>query len=159
MPRVYPLEVRLFAVKKKKLGHSWDRVAELIREEFKIEPPNRRQMGVWLKNLSLTEGVERALVEDAGKKAEIAKAQALTRVVDGLIPTLLAARDYSGEEFEYSGWRWFFQAVEEVLGRDKFERFTSRYFKEPKAEVQPPTEAHPPEERESKEKEEATDEG
>ena len=159
MPRVYPLEVRLFAVEKKKMGYTWDRVADLIREEFKIEPPNRRQMGVWLKKLSSGEGLERAFIEDAAKKAEVAKGQALTRVVEGLIPTLLAARDYSGEEFEYSGWRWFFQAVEEVLGRDKFERFTSRYFKEPKAEVQPPTEAHPLEERESKEKEEATDEG
>jgi len=113
-------------------------------------------MGVWLKNLSFTEGLKRAFVEDAWKKAEIAKGQTLTRVVDSLIPTLLAARDYSGEEFEYSGWRWFFQAIEEVLGRDKFERFISRYFKEPKVEVQPPIETHPLEEWESKEKEEGT---
>jgi hypothetical protein len=52
----------------------------------------------------------------------------------------LAAKEYTGEEFEYSGWRWFFQAVEEVLGREKFERFVARYFKEQKGgvEVLPP---------------------
>ena len=49
MPKMYPLEVRLFAVEKKRMGHSWDRVAELISQEFKIKPPSRRQMGIWLK--------------------------------------------------------------------------------------------------------------
>jgi len=143
MPKVYPLEVRLFAVEKKRMGHSWDRVAELISQEFKIKPPNRRQMAVWLKDLTMTEGLREAFAEDAKKKIEIAKGQALTRVVEGLIPTLLAAREYSGEEFEYSGWRWFFQAVEGVLGRDKFERFIGRYFKEPKVELSPPAAEKP----------------
>lgn len=49
MPRKYPVEVRVFAVQKKKQGHSWDKVRELMRQEFKIEPPTARQMGKWLK--------------------------------------------------------------------------------------------------------------
>ncbi len=140
MPKIYPLEVRLFAVERKKQGHSWDRVAELIRQEFKIQPPNRRQMGKWLKDLSVEENLKQAFSEEAKKKAEVAKGQALRQVIDGLIPTLLAAKGYTGEEFEYSGWKWFFQAVEEVLGRDKFERFVDRYLKEPKpgGELPPP---------------------
>ena len=157
MPKIYPLEVKLFAIEKKKQGHSWDRVAELISEEFKIRPPNRRQMGIWLKDLSITEGLKQAFVEDAKKKAEVAKEQTLRQVIDGLIPALLAAKsEYSSEEFEYSGWRWFFLAQEGILGRDKFERFISRYFKEPKVEVRPLIETHPLQEWESKEKEEGT---
>jgi hypothetical protein len=148
MPKAYPLEVRLFAVEKKRMGYSWDRVAELVSQEFKIKPPNRRQMAVWLKDLTTREGIRNAFAEDARKKIEIAKAQTLTRVVEGLIPTLLAAKEYSGEEFEYSGWRWFFQAVESMLGRDKFQRFIDRYFKEPVPEFLPSatvkSEAAPP---------------
>ncbi len=131
MPKVYPLEVRLFAVEKKRQGHSWDKVADLIREEFKIQPPSRRQMGLWLKGLSLTESTQQPFLEDAKKKAEHAKVQALDQTVHGLLPCLLAARD-AGEDIEYSGWRWFFQVLERALGgRDKFNRFIKRYFQEP----------------------------
>jgi len=140
MPKIYPLEVKLFAVEKRMAGHSWDRVSELVSEEFKIQHPSRRQMSKWQKELSITQGLKQAFAEDARKKAEVAKGETLRQVIDGLIPTLLAAQEYTREEFEYSGWRWFFQAVEEVLGRKKFENFVDRYFKEPKtgAELPPP---------------------
>ena len=49
MPKTYPVEVRLFVVDKKREGHSWDRIAELVKQEFKIEPPGRRQMSKWVK--------------------------------------------------------------------------------------------------------------
>ncbi|MFC1911029.1 hypothetical protein ACFLXC_07155, partial [Chloroflexota bacterium] len=136
MPKVYPFEVRLFAVEKKRQGHSWDKIAELIREEFKIQSPNRRQMSVWLKDLSLTEGLQRAFSEDTKKKAELVKVQALDQTVHGLLPHLWAARD-AGEDIEYSGWRWFFQMVERVIGgRAKFMRFAERYFKEPEVSIE-----------------------
>ena len=49
MPKKYPVEVRLFAVQKKAEGHSWDRVAEMVRENFGLNPPpSRRQMTKWV---------------------------------------------------------------------------------------------------------------
>ncbi len=148
MPKIYPLEVKLFTVEKRKAGHSWDRVSELVSEEFKIQRPSRRQMSKWQKELSITEGLKQAFSEDARKKAEVAKGETLRQVIDGLIPTLLAAKEYSGEEFEYSGWRWFFQAVEEVLGRTKLEQYLDRYFKESKAKAElPPPNTKPKETR------------
>jgi len=138
MPKIYPLEVKLFAVEKRRAGHSWDRVSELVSEEFKIQRPSRRQMSKWQKELSITEGLKQVFSEDVRKKAEVAKGETLRQVIDGLIPTLLAAREYTGEEFEYSGWRWFFQAVEGVLGRAKLKRFLDRYFNEPKAVAEIP---------------------
>lgn len=50
MPKKYPVEVRLFAVRKKVEGHSWDRVAEMLRQNFGLDsPPSRRQMTKWVK--------------------------------------------------------------------------------------------------------------
>ncbi len=149
MPKIYPLEVKLFTVEKRKAGHSWDRVSELVSEEFKIQRPSRRQMSKWQKELSITEGLKQAFSEDAKKKAEVAKGETLRQVIDGLIPTLLAAKEYTGEGFEYSGWRWFFQAVEEVLGRTKLEQYLDRYFKESKAKAElPPPNTKPKETQE-----------
>jgi len=51
MPKKYPVEVRLFAVQKKRDGHSWDRVVEMLRQEFDLDPPpSRRQMTKWAKS-------------------------------------------------------------------------------------------------------------
>ena len=50
MPKKYPVEVRLFAVQKKAEGHSWDRVAEMVMQNFGFDrPPSRRQMTKWVK--------------------------------------------------------------------------------------------------------------
>jgi len=145
MPKMYPLEVRLFAVEKKKQGNSWDKVAEVIRQEFQIQPPNRRQMGKWLKDLSITDGLKQAFSEDAKKKIELVKIQALDQTVHGLLSHLWAARD-AGEEIEYSGWRWFFQMLERALGgRAKFMRFVERYSQEPEVSIETLTQGMQPE--------------
>lgn len=50
MPKKYPVEVRLFAVQKKQEGHSWDRVAEMVKQNFGLDPPpSCRQMIEWKK--------------------------------------------------------------------------------------------------------------
>lgn len=49
MPKKYPVEIRLFAVQKKAEGHSWDKVAAMVREKFALDsPPSRRQMAKWV---------------------------------------------------------------------------------------------------------------
>ena len=54
MPKKYPVEVRLFAVQKKREGHSWDRVAEMVRQNFGLDSaPSRRQMTKWVTKNSL----------------------------------------------------------------------------------------------------------
>jgi len=138
MPKMYPLEVRLFAIQKREQGHSWNRVAELIREEFKIQPPARRQMGKWMKDLSARDELKQALSEEATKKADAAKVEALAQVTNGLLPRLWMAKD-AGEDIEYSGWKWFFSIQESVLGSVKFRRFIKQYLEEQKGSSELPT--------------------
>jgi hypothetical protein len=48
MPKTYPVEVRLFALQKKKEGHTWDKVAEMVKQNFGLDPPpSKRQMTKW----------------------------------------------------------------------------------------------------------------
>jgi hypothetical protein len=54
MPKKYPIEVRLFAVRKREEGHSWNRIADMVRENFHLDPPpSQRQMIEWVTSSSL----------------------------------------------------------------------------------------------------------
>ena len=133
MPKKYAIEVRLFAVQRKAEGHSWDRVAEMVMQNFSLDqPPSRRQMTKWVKDLD-REAINRALMEKAKKIAETTKGPVLTRVAEGLLPSLWQAMD-AGEHIEYPGWRWFFSVVEATLGSIKFWRFIDRYRDERKGQ-------------------------
>jgi len=85
MPRMFPVEVRLFVVEKKKEGHSWDRVIELVREQFKIDPPSRRQMVKWLKTTDRP-AINNALEQKAKKELDAKKGQAIAMAMDDLLP-------------------------------------------------------------------------
>lgn len=125
----YSLEVKLFALEKRRDGSGWGEVRRSIRERFGIEPPTIRAMQRWEKQLATRKDLAHALSEDARKKAEVAKMQTLTQVAGGLLPHLWVAKD-AGEDIESAGWKWFFSIVENVLGSEKFKRFLSEYLAE-----------------------------
>ena len=138
MPRMFPVEVRLFVVEKKKGGHSWDRVAELVQQEFKIRPPSRRQMVKWLKTTDRP-AIDHALEQKAKQELETRKGQAIAMAMDDLLPRLWKVRD-AGEDIEYHGWSWFFGIQENVLGSKKFWQFLERYKTERQGQPEyPPT--------------------
>ena len=125
MPKSFPVEVRLFVVDKKREGHSWDRVAELVKQEFKIEPPGRRQMGKWLTTTDRST-INHAIEQTANKELETKKGQAIAMAMDDLLPRLWKARD-AGEDIEYRGWSWFFDFQENVLGSKMFWQYLEKY--------------------------------
>ena len=72
MPKNYPVEVRVFAVQKKKEGHTWERVAEMVRQNFGLDSvPSRRQMTKWMAKTSVSDlvldRVGRELPKDAAQ--------------------------------------------------------------------------------------------
>ncbi len=125
----YSLEVKLFALEKRRNSRGWGEVRRAIRERFGIEPPTIRAVQRWEKQLATRADLTQALSEDARKKAEVAKMQTLTQVADGLLPHLWVAKD-TGEDIESAGWKWFFSIVEKVLGSEKFKRFLGEYLAE-----------------------------
>ena len=62
MPRKYSVEVRLFAVQRRMEGHSWDRIAEMLKQNFNlVSAPSRRQMTKWVTTNSLPDVVMREI--------------------------------------------------------------------------------------------------
>ncbi len=58
MPKKYPVEVRLFAIQKRSEGHTWERVAEMVRQNFGLDSvPSRRQMTKWVAKTSVSDVV------------------------------------------------------------------------------------------------------
>jgi len=122
----YSLDVKLFALEKRKGGTGWAEIRQTIGDRFEIEPPTVRAMQRWEKQLSSRENITQALSGYARKKAEATKMQTLTQVADSLLPHLWMAQD-ADEDIEAAGWKWFFSIVERVLGTEKFKRFIDEY--------------------------------
>jgi hypothetical protein len=125
MPKMFPVEVRLFVVDKKKEGHSWERVTELLQQQFNIDPPSRRQMVKWLKTTDRP-AINHVLDQKVKKELETKKGKAIAVAMEDLLPRLWKARDM-GEDVEYRGWSWFFGIQENVLGSKKYWQFLERY--------------------------------
>jgi hypothetical protein len=127
----YDVRIKLFAIDNRREGKTWGEVRRAIRANFAIDPPTVRAMQKWEKELG-REGLIRAVAQKTREEAEAAKREAVNRLIEGLIPRLLEAKD-AGEEIEYASWRWFFSVVESTLGSDKFRAFIDKYRSETKA--------------------------
>ncbi len=125
------LEVKLFALEKRKAGREWEDIRQAINDKFDIEPPTTRTMQRWEQQFANREGLTDVLTEEANKMAEVAKTEALTQVAGGLLSTLWVAKD-TDEDVESAGWKWFFSIVEKMLGSEKFRRFLKEYLTERK---------------------------
>ena len=111
MPKKYPVEVRLFAVQRKREGHSWDRVAEMVRQNFGLDPPpSRRQMTKWVTKGSLPDlvmkEINHRLPTFAPEWVGTQRDTLLKVIAEGLI----------GKDFGILMAKWMFSQLKEVLG-------------------------------------------
>jgi len=114
MPKKYPVEVRLFAVQKKREGHSWDRVAEMVRQNFSIDPPpSRRQMTKWVTKNSLPNVVMKEIDHRLPKYAP----EWLSTQQDVL--SKMIAEGMSGKDFGILTAKWMFSQMEALLGPER----------------------------------------
>jgi hypothetical protein len=118
MPKKYPLEVRLFAVQKRAQGHPWDRVAEMVQQEFSIDPPpSRRQMAKWAGKIasdSLSHLAMRKIHQDLPQF----EAEWLDRQQGPLLSVI--AEGLRGKDIGVVMAKWLFSEVEKVLGSERF---------------------------------------
>lgn len=114
MPKKYPVEIRVFAVQKKGEGHSWEKVAEMVRQNFSLNPaPSRRQMTKWIAKNSLPDVVMKEINHRLPKYApEWVRPQqdALTKVL---------AEGMRGKDFGILMAKWMFSQLKTVLGTQR----------------------------------------
>jgi len=114
MPKKYPVEVRLFAVQKKREGHSWDRVAEMVRQNFTLDSaPSRRQMTKWVTKNSLPNDVAKEIGYRLPKDAT----EWLSTRKDVLAKVF--AEGLSGKDFGIVIAKWMFSQMNEELGTER----------------------------------------
>lgn len=128
MPKKYPVEVRLFAVQKKAEGHSWDRVAEMVGQDFGLDPPpSRRQMTKWA-----GKGASDSLAHLAMKKVEqdLPKfgAEWLDKQREPLLSMIVEV--FRGKDFRMLMAKWFFSQLESLLGTDCFRMAVDEFLQE-----------------------------
>ena len=111
MPKKYPVEVRLFAVQKKREGHSWDRVAEMVRQNFGLDSaPSRRQMTKWVAKNSLPDVVMKEINHRLPEYAP----EWLSTQQDVLAKMI--AEGMSGKDFGILTAKWMFSQMKAMLG-------------------------------------------
>ena len=114
MPKKYPVEVRLFAVQKKREGHSWDRVAEMVRQNFTLDSaPSRRQMTKWVTKNSLPAVVMKEINHRLPKYAP----EWLSTQQDVLVKVF--AEGMRGKDFGILMAKWMFSQMKAILGAQR----------------------------------------
>jgi len=125
MPKKYPVEVRLFAVQKKREGHSWDRVAEMVRQNFGLDSaPSRRQMTKWVTKNSLPDVIMKEINHRLPKYAPewlSTRKDVLARVI---------AEGMSGKDFGILTAKWMFSQMEALLGPQRLRTAWAEFIEE-----------------------------
>jgi len=125
MPKKYPVEVRLFAVQKKREGHSWDRVAEMVRQNFGLDSaPSRRQMTKWVAKNSLPDVVMKEISYGLPKYAP----EWLSTQQDVLSKVI--AEGMSGKDFGILTAKWMFSQMEALLGPQRLRTAWAEFIEE-----------------------------
>ncbi|MBM3155276.1 MAG: hypothetical protein FJ008_08090 [Chloroflexi bacterium] len=120
--------VKLYALDERANGKRWREIQKGIKERFDVEPPTVRAMQKWEKGLNRVV-LSHELMQEAERQMPAAKLEVSQRLVQGLIPLLLEAKD-AGQDLELAGWKWFFALLETQLGSAKFEYIISEYLAE-----------------------------
>ena len=114
MPKNYPVEVRVFAVQKKKEGHTWERVAEMVRQNFGLDPvPSRRQMTKWMAKTSVSDLVLARVGRDLPNYAT----QMLTQQHDAMAK--IVADVMSGKDFGIVIMKWMLSQMKANFGAQR----------------------------------------
>ena len=126
----YRTEVKLFALNERAEGKGWQIIRQRIQERFNVPPPTVRAMEKWQKSLN-RETITAELMKDAKQQLPKVQSAVQMEVGQGLLPVLLKAKD-AGEDMEAAAWNWFFQWMENWLGRERFKQLIDEYFAEQK---------------------------
>lgn len=111
MPKRYPVEVQLFAAQKRGEGHSWDKVAEMVRKQFSLDSaPSRRQMAKWVAKNSLADVVIKEISHRLPRYAP----EWLSTQQDALARVFAEAM--RGKEFNILLAKWLFSQMKATLG-------------------------------------------
>lgn len=117
MPKKYPVEVRLFAIQKKREGHSWVTVAEMVRQNFGLDSaPSRRQMTKWV---TATDATPDAVMGEIRRRFPTF----VPAWMDAHEGTLLkmVAEGWAGKDFRTLMAKWMLWQMREVLGYDQLQ--------------------------------------
>ena len=114
MPKNYPVEVRVFAVQKKKEGHTWERVAEMVRQNFGLDSvPSRRKMTKWMAKTSVSDLVLARVGRDLPNYAT----QMLTQQHDAMAK--IVADVMSGKDFGIVIMKWMLSQMKANFGAQR----------------------------------------
>ncbi len=125
MPKKYQVEVRLFAVQKKREGHSWDRVAEMVKQNFHLNSaPSRRQMTKWATKNSLPDDVMKEM------KHRLPKITPAWMDTHGGALLTVVAESWAGKDFGILMAKWMLGQMKEVLGYDRVQAAWAEFIEE-----------------------------
>ena len=125
MPKKYPVDVRLFAIQKKREGHSWDRVAELVRQNFGLDSaPSRRQMTKWITKNSLSDVVMKEISREIPKYAP----EWMNTQQDVLAKVF--AEGMRGKDFGILMAKWMFSQMRVTLGLQRLTTAWAEFIEE-----------------------------
>ena len=125
MPKMYPVDVRLFAVQKKMEGHSWDTVAELVRQKFYLDSaPSRRQMTKWTTKTSLSDVALKEISRGLPKYAP----EWMNTQQDALAKVF--AEGVRGKDFGVLMAKWMFSQMKVTLGPQRLTTAWAEFIEE-----------------------------
>jgi len=126
MPKKYPVEVRLFAVRKKKEGHSWNRVAEMVRQNFGLDSaPSRRQMTKWI---TTADAIPDAVVREIQHRLPKFAPTWMNTHEDAL--SAVVTEGMRGKDFRILMAKWMFWQMKEALGYDQVQAAWAEFTEE-----------------------------
>jgi len=126
MPKKYPVEVRLFAVQKKKEGHTWERVAEMVRQNFGLDSvPSRRQMTKWVANKM---SVSDIVLDRVGRGLPNYTTQFLTGQQDAM--TKIVTDAMSGKDFGILIMKWMLLQMKATFGGQRLKTAWAEFIDE-----------------------------
>lgn len=129
MRRSFEREVRDYVIVERYKQKRWKQIVDEVREKFDIDPPSIRIMQSWFKAYQTSSddpnGVKfiATMVEEAANRATpIAYAKMMAEM-----PHLLQLHEMHKVPFEDAGWMVCLLALEDRVGRERFDDIVSRY--------------------------------
>lgn len=113
MPKKYPIDIRLFVVQTRAQGHSWDRVAEMVKQKFDLDrSPSRRQMSKWIFKGSVPGDAMREIE----RRLPAFAPEWISTQRDGV--TKAISESIAGKQPQVVWAKWIFSQLKWVLGFD-----------------------------------------
>ena len=122
MPKRYPVAVYVFVAQKRAEGHPWDKVAELVKQEFHLDrPPSRRQMAKWA-----AEKTPDMVIDDLGHRLPTYVPAWLNAQQDMIAK--LFAEGMRGKDFGLLMAKWMLSEMRAVLGAERLRKAWAEFW-------------------------------